>query len=100
MSWRDIGSSMVLPPDARSAISRRKLATRSCALLISKQDAILHAPQFAAGQREELLGDRGIAAGQRVSALRLTTSTLVSVIASADKVCSSANSSPKISPGR
>jgi hypothetical protein len=32
MSWRDIGSSMMLP-DARSAISRRKLATRSRAHL-------------------------------------------------------------------
>ena len=35
-----------------------------------------------------------------VIALRLTTSTLASVIASADSVCSSENSRPKISPGR
>jgi hypothetical protein len=31
--------------------------------------------------------------------LRLITSTFASAIASADKVCSSANSSPKMSPG-
>ena len=34
------------------------------------------------------------------SPLRLTTNTLQSVMASADKVCASANSRPKISPGR
>ena len=51
---------------------------------------------FLKGKRR--LAPRRLRPARAFSAVRLTTNTLVSPIASADKVCSSANSSPKISP--
>ena len=68
--------------------------------LDEQQDALLHTLRLVPSKRKKLPGNSGSWAASAVSMLRLITSTFASAIASADKVCSSANSSPKMSPGR
>jgi len=60
ISWRDIGSSIASAVAARSAISNRKLATRSCAPLDEQQDALLNPPQLARSKRMKLAADGGV----------------------------------------
>ena len=82
-------------PQPRSAISRRKLATRSCALLTSSRmrSCIRRSSRLVRSNSSRPIDASRPASA--VSALRLTTSTFVSAMASAEKVCSSANCKPE-----
>src|SRR6516165_4045202 len=100
MSWRDIGSETSSFPQPRAAISIRKEATRSCALLISSsmwswarwssRAVISHSSRATSASRAE----------RASTALRLKTRMVASPIASADEACVSPASRPNMSPGR
>ena len=95
------GGRRLAPPACdRSAISRRKDATRSCAFLIrSRRWSWVRRSSRAVAAHNSRATPLSRAACA-ITALRLTTRMLESVIASAEKVCSSSTSRPKISPAR
>ena len=63
MSWRGMGRSMALPPRLRSAISRRKLATRSCAVL-ARSSMRCCTRRSSPVVRAKIAGNLRIAAGE------------------------------------
>jgi len=88
------------PAAARSDIPTRKLATRSCALFTNRRTCSCTRRSSRVVRANSSRPTAVSRPASAVSALRLTTRTFASVIASAEKVCSSLNCSPKKSPGR
>ena len=77
---------MALPTGTRSAISRRKPATRSCAVLMSSRTrSCIRCASYPVSAKSSW-ATPALWAASAVSMLRLITSTFASAIASADKV--------------
>src|SRR6516164_6335195 len=100
MSCRDIGRSTAPPLGTRSAISNKKPATRSSALLISTSECSCTRASSRAVSSHIWRATSLSLAASAITVPRLNTIILQSVIASAENVCTSPVSKPKMSPAR